>query len=55
MLIDIVSNLKIEDPTQTTKIIDGISDIYSQFNLINATLKKKRKELQNLNNVKYFN
>ncbi len=45
LLIDIVSNLKIEDATQTTRIIDGISAIYSQFNRINAGLKKRRKEL----------
>ncbi len=45
MLIEIVSNLKIEDATETTKIIDGISTIYAQFNRINATLRKKRKEL----------
>lgn len=45
LLIDIVSNLKIEDATQTTRIIDGISAIYSQFNRINAALKKRRKEL----------
>lgn len=55
MLIDIVSNLKIEDPTKTTKIIDGISEIYSQFNLINATLKKKRKELQSNEGKAEFN
>lgn len=45
MLIEIVSNLKIEDATQVTRIIDGISTIYSQFNRINAALRKKRKEL----------
>lgn len=45
MLIEIVSNLKIEDATHTTSIIDKISAIYSQFNRINAALKKKRKEL----------
>lgn len=55
MLIDVVSNLKIEDPTQTTKIIDGISEIYSQFNLINANLKKKRKELQSHEGKAEFN
>ena len=55
MLIDIVSNLKIEDPTQTTKIIDGISEIYAQFNLINANLKKKRKELQSYEGKAEFN
>ncbi|UTW66465.1 DNA repair ATPase [bacterium SCSIO 12643] len=46
MLIEIVSNLKIEDATETTKIINNISDIYSQFNQIYATIKRKRKELQ---------
>lgn len=45
LLIDIVSNLKIEDATQTTRIIDSISGIYSMFNRINAALKKKRKDL----------
>ena len=45
LLIEIVSNLKIEDATQTTKIIDSISDIYAQFNQINSALKKKRKAL----------
>ena len=55
MLIDIVSNLKIEDPTQTTKIIEGISNIYSQFNLINANLKKKRKDLQSNEGKAEFN
>ena len=55
MLIDVVSNLKIEDPTQTTKIIDGISEIYAQFNLINANLKKKRKELQSHEGKAEFN
>jgi hypothetical protein len=45
MLIDVVSNLKIEDATQTTRIIDNISSIYAQFNQIRAALKVKRKEL----------
>lgn len=45
MLIEIVSNLKIEDATHTTRIIESISSIYSQFNQINSALKKKRKEL----------
>lgn len=45
MLIEIVSNLKIKDATQTTRIIDSISAIYAQFNRINASLKKKRREL----------
>lgn len=45
MLIDVVSNLKIEDATHTTRIIDSISAIYSSFNQVNAALRKKRKEL----------
>ncbi|MCG8699939.1 MAG: DNA repair ATPase [Bacteroidales bacterium] len=45
MLIDIVSNLKIEDATQTTSIINNISEVYSSFNQIKAELKKNRKNL----------
>ncbi len=45
LLIDVVSNLKIEDATQTTAIIDQISAIYSQYNTLRSSLKKKRKEL----------
>ncbi|GAB5524010.1 MAG: DNA repair ATPase [Roseivirga sp.] len=55
MLIDIVSNLKIEDATQTTRIIDNISGIYAQFNKIKASLKKKRKELLNVEGKAEFN
>ena len=46
LLIDVVGNLKIEDATKTTAIIDHISEIYSSFNRINASLKQKRKELR---------
>ena len=45
MLIDVVSNLKIEDATQRTDIIDNISAIYSKLNQTRAALKKKNKEL----------
>jgi len=48
MLIDIVSNLKIEDATQTTQIINNISEVYSQFNQIKAELKKQRKNLRSV-------
>ena len=41
MLIEIVSNLKIEDATQRTRIIDNISAIYSNLNQTRATLKKE--------------
>ena len=45
MLIDIVGNLKIEDATQTTAIIDGISGIYAGLNGVRADLKNKRSTL----------
>lgn len=45
MLIDVVSNLKIEDATKTTAIIDGISTIYATLNGVRAELKQVRKEL----------
>ncbi|MCP5538250.1 MAG: DNA repair ATPase [Akkermansiaceae bacterium] len=45
MLIDVVSNLKIEDATQTTTIIDSISGIYSTLNAVRAELKNKRQSL----------
>lgn len=45
MLIETVSNLKIKDPTETTRIIDAISAIYAGFNQIRAALKNKRQQL----------
>lgn len=45
MLIDVVSNLKIEDSTQTTAIIDSISSIYSTLNGVKTELKNKRRDL----------
>lgn len=55
MLIDIVSNLKIEDATQRTKIIDSISAIYSHLNQARAALKKKSQELLSVEGVAEFN
>nr|WKN37039.1 DNA repair ATPase [Tunicatimonas sp. TK19036] len=45
MLMEVVSNLTIEDATQTTQIIDRISVIFSELNKVKAHLKRKRKEL----------
>ncbi|SMB98409.1 AAA ATPase [Hymenobacter roseosalivarius DSM 11622] len=45
LLIEVVSNLTIEDPTQTTRIIDNISTIYAGFNQIRAALKRRRHAL----------
>ena len=55
MLIDVVSNLKIDDATQRTAIIDRISGIYSQLNQARATLRKKTKELMSVEGVAEFN
>ncbi len=45
MLIEIVSNLKIDDATQRTTIIDNISAIFSHVNTARAALKRKIQEL----------
>lgn len=45
LMIEIVSNLKIEDATQTTRIIDSITAIFSTLNQAKAALKRRLKEL----------
>ncbi|MEO0582627.1 MAG: DNA repair ATPase [Bacteroidota bacterium] len=55
LLIDIVSNLNIDDATQTTRIIDNISGIYGQLNGLRANLKKRIKELQGTEATAEFN
>ncbi len=45
LLIDIVSNLQIEDTSHTTKIIDGISLIFATINQLKAGIKNKIKTL----------
>ena len=55
MLIDIVSNLKIDDATQRTRIIDNISVIYSNLNQTRAGLKKKSQELMSVEGEAEFN
>ena len=54
MLIDIVGNLKIEDSTQTTQIIDDISTIYSTLNQVRAALKNRRRDLARTEGVAQF-
>ncbi len=54
MLIDVVSNLKIEDSTQTTAIIDSISSIYSILNGVKVELKNKRRDLSKTEGVAQF-
>ncbi|MFT5854683.1 MAG: hypothetical protein ACI8XO_001928, partial [Verrucomicrobiales bacterium] len=54
MLIDIVGNLKIDDSTKTTQIIDDVSTIYSTLNQVKVELKSKRKELARGEGVAQF-
>jgi len=55
MLIDIVSNFKIEDPTKTTEIIEKISSIFSQLNQAKAKLKTRMSELASVEGKAQFN
>jgi len=55
MLIEIVSNLQIDDATQRTAIIDGISVVFAQLNQTRATLKNKIRELMKIEGVAEFN
>ena len=54
LLIDTVSNLKIEDATQSTQIINQISEIYGQLNQLRAQIKQKRKALRSTEAVAEF-
>ncbi|MBL8741431.1 MAG: DNA repair ATPase, partial [Myxococcales bacterium] len=45
VLSDIINGLAIEDPTQRTRILEGISEAYSQLNRARATLAGRKKEL----------
>lgn len=55
MLIEIVSNLRIDDATQRTAIIDSISAIFSTLNQARSVLKKKIRELASVEGVAEFN
>lgn len=55
MLIEIVSNLKIDDATQTTRIIDNISGMYGGLNQAKAAIKRKRKDLMGTEAIAEFN
>ncbi len=55
MLIEIVSNLKIDDANERTRIIDNISSIYSSLNQTRATLKKKSQALLSVEGAAEFN
>lgn len=54
LLIDILNSLKIEDTTQTTRIIEKISLIFSSLNEVRAQLKKKVDSLKSEEAVAEF-
>jgi len=45
MLIEVVNGLRIEDATQTTRIIDGITTVYSTLNQVRAALRNRLSDL----------
>jgi len=55
LLIEIVSNLKIEDPTQATEIIDRISSVYASINQSRSKLQNRLKELLKVEGEVEFN
>lgn len=45
MLVEIVNNLRIEDATESTRILDGITAIYATLNQVRAALQKRLQSL----------
>lgn len=54
MLIEIVGNLKIDDATQRTAIIDNISAIFAKVNTARSAVKGKIRELLSVEGVAEF-
>lgn len=54
LLIEIVSNLKIEDATQTTRIIDNITAIFATLNQAKAAIKRRLRDLTGAEAVSEF-
>ncbi|MDP0500088.1 MAG: DNA repair ATPase [Verrucomicrobiota bacterium JB022] len=55
LLIDIVNNLKIDDATQATAIIDRISAIYADLNQLKVELRNRRRDMMRTEGVAQFN
>ncbi len=45
LLSEIVANLQIDDATQRTEILEGISEVFAQLNRTRATIEVRRKDL----------
>ncbi|CAA6824693.1 MAG: ATPase [uncultured Aureispira sp.] len=54
LLIEIVSNLKIDDATQTTRIIDNITSIFATLNQAKAGIKRRLRDLTGAEAVAEF-
>jgi hypothetical protein len=54
LLIETVSNLKIQDATETTRIIESVSSIYAVLNQARAGLKQKVRELRGTEAIAEF-
>lgn len=54
MLVEIVSNLKIEDASWRTRIIDSISGVFSVLNQTRAALKNKIEDLASTEGIAEF-
>ncbi len=54
LLVDILNSLKIEDTTQTTKIVEKISLIFAALNELKADLARRLKELKTAESVGSF-
>jgi len=55
MLSEVVSNLKIEDPTHTSAIIETISAVFSRINKLKADLRTRKQALLSIEGKAEFN
>ncbi len=54
MLIEIVGGLKIEDATESTRIIDSISTIYATLNQVKSLVRGRRRDLSSVEGAAQF-
>lgn len=54
MLIETISNLKIEDATQTTRIIDSVSELFTELNQLKGAVRNKRRDLMRTEGAAQF-
>lgn len=54
LLTEIIGNLKIDDATQRTQILEGISEVFALLNRTKALLANRRKELRSQEGIAEF-